>query len=48
MEPEECIEKTCYLISLGWIAVLPADRDEMLMLKKVLEEPVDNSRLQAR
>jgi hypothetical protein len=48
MEPEKRIKQTRNLIPLRWTAMLPADRDEMLMLKNILQESVDDNGLQGR
>lgn len=46
MEPEKRIKQTRNLIPLRWTAMLSADRDEMLMLKNILQESVDDNGLQ--
>ena len=46
MEPEKRIKQTRNSIPLRRAAMLATDRDEMLMLKNVLQEPVDDNGLQ--
>ena len=45
MEPEKRIKQTRNLIPLRRAAMLATDRDEMLMLKNILQESVDDNGL---
>ena len=46
MKSEERIEQARNLVPLRWTAMLIADRNEVLMLKNVLQQSVDDNRLQ--